>query len=145
MIILVFCFYLGVEKVQINTDSQNAVRFLTHFIRKWEANGWRNRKGLPVRNQNLIRLLDHYTHLVTVKWVNVYQFHIISLPIKVSFRRYFQNYVPSCAGVRGNVEADRLAKSASAAEKKSKESSYSKRASDQSSKNNRKTRRFKPY
>lgn len=62
-------FYLGVEKVQINTDSKNAVRFVTYFISKWEANGWRNIRGHPVRNQDLIQQLYEYTHLVTIKWV----------------------------------------------------------------------------
>lgn len=63
-------FYLsGVDKVQVNTDSKNSVRFVTYFISKWEANGWRNIKGFPVRNQNLIRQLHHYSQLVTIKWV----------------------------------------------------------------------------
>lgn len=67
---ILFLTLVGVEKVQINTDSQNAIRFLTYFIGKWEANGWRNIKGLPVRNQNLIRQLDDYSRLVAIKLVN---------------------------------------------------------------------------
>ncbi|XP_046454413.1 ribonuclease H-like isoform X2 [Daphnia pulex] len=117
----------GVDKVQINTDSKNSVRFVTYFISKWEANGWRNIKGLPVRNQNLIRQLYHYTQLVTIKW----------------------NYVPSCGGVHGNVEADRLARIASAAcagKGKRQNLSMKRTSEDPPSRiNNRKLRRYCPY
>ncbi|XP_057381052.1 uncharacterized protein LOC130703633 [Daphnia carinata] len=120
----------GVDKVQVNTDSKNSVRFVTYFISKWEANGWRNIKGFPVRNQNLIRQLYHYSQLVTIKW----------------------NYVPSCGGVRGNIEADRLARIASAAcatasgKRKSRYVSVRKISEDRPNRmHNRKLQRYSPY
>ncbi|XP_032795668.2 uncharacterized protein LOC116932058 [Daphnia magna] len=117
----------GVDKVQVNTDSKNSVRFVTYFISKWEANGWRNIKGFPVRNQNLIRQLHHYSQLVTIKW----------------------NYVPSCGGVRGNIEADRLARIASAAcvgKRKTQNLSVRKISEGRPNRmSNRKLQRYSPY
>jgi hypothetical protein len=146
----VFVIFPGVDKVQINTDSKNSVRFVTYFISKWEANGWRNIKGLPVRNQNLIRQLYHYTQLVTIKWVLINKLLLFLVYTKLYLRCFLcKNYVPSCGGVRGNVEADRLARIASAAcaGKRKRQNVSMKRTSEDSRNriNNRKLRRYCPY
>ena len=39
----------------IRTDSRYAIGALTEWCHKWRQNGWRNSKGHPVKNQDLIR------------------------------------------------------------------------------------------
>jgi len=42
----------------IRTDSQYAMKAVTEWIRGWKDNGWVNSQGAPVKNQELIRLID---------------------------------------------------------------------------------------
>lgn len=64
-----FALFTGVTKLQINTEYENAVRFMLYFIFKWENNGWLTVKGTPVKNQVLIRELDYYSRFLEIKWV----------------------------------------------------------------------------
>lgn len=40
--------------VTIHSDSEYAVKCITQWIYRWQANGWRNANGVPVKNQDLI-------------------------------------------------------------------------------------------
>lgn len=58
--------------VSVHTDSayvSNA--FLKNWISGWEKNGWKTSKKDPVENQDLWKLLLHYTKIHNVKWVKV--------------------------------------------------------------------------
>lgn len=58
--------------VSVYTDSayvSNA--FLKNWIAAWEKNGWKTSKKEPVENQDLWKLLLHYTQVHKVKWVKV--------------------------------------------------------------------------
>jgi len=58
--------------VSVHTDSayvSNA--FLKKWILGWEKNGWKTSKKEPVENQDLWKLLLHYTQIHKVTWVKV--------------------------------------------------------------------------
>ena len=60
----------GVKKLQINTDYENIIKFVTYFIFKWENNGWMTVKGTSVKNQALVRELDYWINFLEIKWVD---------------------------------------------------------------------------
>lgn len=58
--------------VSVHTDSayvSNA--FLKNWILGWVKNGWKTSKKDPVENQDLWKLLLHYTKIHNVTWVKV--------------------------------------------------------------------------
>lgn len=42
------------RNVTIHSDSDYAVKCMTQWIHRWQANGWKNANGLPVKNRDLI-------------------------------------------------------------------------------------------
>ena len=44
---------------------------LKNWIAGWKKNGWKTSKKDPVENQDLWKLLLHYTHIHNVTWVKV--------------------------------------------------------------------------
>jgi len=46
-----------VKHLVIKSDSAYVVNGITEWVKKWQANGWRNAKGQPVVNQDLWRTL----------------------------------------------------------------------------------------
>uniref|UniRef100_A0A914VIL3 ribonuclease H n=1 Tax=Plectus sambesii TaxID=2011161 RepID=A0A914VIL3_9BILA len=79
---------LDYDRVILRTDSNLLIRSLEDYIHKWVHNGWITAKGTPVKNrQELESIYEHMDN------------------IEVIFE-----HVPAHAGIRGNVEADRLAR-----------------------------------
>lgn len=69
---LEFLWLAGKPLAVIYTDSEYSKKALTVWYKKWEANGWKNSKGEPVKNATLIKnclgmLQDNPN--VTFKWV----------------------------------------------------------------------------
>lgn len=52
------------NKISLYTDSEYSIKCLTKWIKEWETNGWKNTKGLSVKNSDLIkvirRIMDKY-------------------------------------------------------------------------------------
>lgn len=58
--------------VSVHTDSAYVLNaFLKKWILGWEKNGWKTSKKEPVENQDLWKLLLHYTQIHKVTWVKV--------------------------------------------------------------------------
>jgi ribonuclease HI len=59
--------------ITIKSDSQYAVKCMNEYIGKWDRKGWRNSRGDPVANQDLIReasrLGDELKELGRVRYV----------------------------------------------------------------------------
>lgn len=49
----------GAEPLTIESDSQYAINCSTAWVRGWKKNGWKNSKGQPVKNRELIEAIDH--------------------------------------------------------------------------------------
>ena len=49
----------GAEPLTIESDSQYAINCSTTWVRGWKKNGWKNSKGQPVKNRELIKAIDH--------------------------------------------------------------------------------------
>ncbi|MGO5149838.1 RNase H family protein [Bifidobacterium boum] len=49
----------GAEPLTIESDSQYAINCSTAWVRGWKKNGWKNSKGQPVKNRELIKAIDH--------------------------------------------------------------------------------------
>jgi len=54
--------------VKVFTDSQYVKKGITEWIKRWEANGWRNSKKEPVKNIDLWRELRALSHDVKPLW-----------------------------------------------------------------------------
>ncbi|SPO26060.1 related to Ribonuclease H [Ustilago trichophora] len=78
------------RRIIIRTDSMYSINTVTEWLPKWERNGWRNARGQPVSNQDLIKRLDYELYQHTPE------------PIL--------EYVEAHSGLAGNEEADRLAR-----------------------------------
>ncbi|WP_288271674.1 ribonuclease H [uncultured Bifidobacterium sp.] len=48
----------GAEPLTIESDSQYAINCSTAWVRGWKKNGWKNSKGQPVKNRELIKAID---------------------------------------------------------------------------------------
>lgn len=77
------------DRLVIFTDSEYSMKATTLWIHNWKKKNWRNAKGKPVENQDLIKkidaLLQKHPDKIEIKWVRAH------------------------VGVKGNEEADRLA------------------------------------
>ena len=61
----------GIDKLQINTDSQFLIRCITEWLPKWQRNGWRLSDGGVVKNK--VQLEDLHYNLkenINIKWVS---------------------------------------------------------------------------
>lgn len=56
--------------ITIYSDSQYSIHCVSSWFPKWKANGWRNSKGQPVANAELIqKIVEANTYKTTFKWV----------------------------------------------------------------------------
>ncbi len=58
-------------KVDIYTDSRYVKDCLTSWLANWKANNWRTKDKKPVKNQDLIKMIDQFQnyHFITWHWV----------------------------------------------------------------------------
>jgi len=78
-----------ITKLQVNTDSQFLIDCVTKWVKGWKKNGWMTAAKQPVKNKEELVELDKLLQEgnITVKW----------------------NHVKGHSGIKGNVEADKLA------------------------------------
>ncbi|XP_072385961.1 ribonuclease H-like [Diabrotica undecimpunctata] len=82
----------GVQKVKIFTDSQFTISCMTKWITNWKRNNWKTASGGPVKNKEDLQKLDTIIGTFSeVKWV----------------------HVAGHRGIKGNEEADKLAREGS--------------------------------
>uniref|UniRef100_A0A6P7GT89 Ribonuclease H1 n=1 Tax=Diabrotica virgifera virgifera TaxID=50390 RepID=A0A6P7GT89_DIAVI len=82
----------GVKKVKIFTDSQFTINCMTNWIKNWKRNNWKTASGGPVKNKEDLQKLDTIIgNFSEVKWV----------------------HVAGHRGIKGNEEADKLAREGS--------------------------------
>lgn len=64
-------------EVDLYTDSQYLRKGMTEWMKAWKANGWRNSKKEPVKNDDLWKLLDQLAsqHKVNWHWVKGHSGH----------------------------------------------------------------------
>ncbi|XP_012265867.2 ribonuclease H1 [Athalia rosae] len=86
----------GVKKLKINTDSQFLISCITQWMPKWKKNGWRKADGEHVINKEELILMEKALQPLEIAW----------------------NHVRGHAGVRGNEEADKLARAGANAQRK---------------------------
>ncbi|XP_032796784.2 ribonuclease H1 isoform X1 [Daphnia magna] len=83
----------GIQKLQINTDSQFLIKCITQWMPKWQKNGWKISTGGDVKNKEQLEELHRaLKNNVEIKW----------------------NYVKAHKGIEGNEHADLLAKAGAA-------------------------------
>lgn len=87
----------------IRTDSKYVINCITNWLKKWEINGYKNLKGSPVHNQDLIK------DCISLRR------HLAMDDKLVRFE-----HVRAHNGEEGNIEADKLARKAA----KSKEAKF---------------------
>ena len=62
---------LGIDKLQINTDSQFMIKCVTEWMPRWQKNGWKLSAGGDVKNR--VQLVDLHNAMdklnVEVRWV----------------------------------------------------------------------------
>ncbi|KAG7696438.1 hypothetical protein KL930_003093 [Ogataea haglerorum] len=88
-------------KFQIMTDSRYVIGCLTQWYHRWQSNGWRNRKGKSVANQDEIRAI-----LANVQAINTQYANIGWGPL--CFKHVYGH-----SGIYGNEMADQLATASS--------------------------------
>ena len=57
------------RRVRLTTDSQYVRMGVTHWIRRWKANGWRTAGRTPVKNRALWERLDALAAMHQVEWL----------------------------------------------------------------------------
>ncbi|CAI5445768.1 unnamed protein product [Caenorhabditis angaria] len=77
------------DKVIIRTDSDLLVKTMTIYINKWKNNNWKRYDGKPVKNRDVVELIDS---------------------LESNFQEVVYEHVPAHNGVHGNERADFLAK-----------------------------------
>ena len=89
IIALVQCKTLGIDTVEIHTDSKYVKDGITKWIKGWKSNNWKLGKGnSDVLNKCLWELLDNIQNQLEVKW----------------------KWVEAHMSITGNLRADELAK-----------------------------------
>jgi len=92
LIAIIRCLEMDLDpahRMIIKTDSKYCISCVQEWLPKWERNGWKSSAGQPIKNQAVIRYLDHL---------------LKNRPAHVKFV-----YVKGHAGEIGNEGADRLA------------------------------------
>jgi len=79
---------MGLNSIELRTDSLYTVKAMKTWVKRWENNGWKGDGGKPITNVEEIIRLDELCEEVDVTWVHVH----------------------GHSGVYGNKQADRLAK-----------------------------------
>ena len=57
-----------VSRITVYTDSIYAYNIATQWIAKWKANGWRTSSGKPVKNRDMIAVLEAQLLSVRQEW-----------------------------------------------------------------------------
>ncbi|KAM9200923.1 ribonuclease H1-like [Dugong dugon] len=78
---------LNMDKLIIKTDSKFVIRGVTEWMGNWKQNGWKTASGRDVVNRSDFEKIDQASRGMDIQW----------------------EYVPGHQGIKGNVEADRLA------------------------------------
>jgi len=79
---------MGLEQVEVRTDSSYVVKGITSWIVTWRRNGYLTSTKKPVKNADLFKLLDKLNQAMDITWV----------------------HVAGHCGIYGNENADNLAK-----------------------------------
>ena len=58
-------------KIKIHSDSQYSINSVTRDIKKWKRNGWRTSGGEPVKNIELIKIIDVFNSNYNVTYKKV--------------------------------------------------------------------------
>lgn len=87
----------GTEQYTVYTDSKYAQNSITTWSKNWESNGWKNSKGEPVANRDIIE-----KSIKTMKDINESYREKALGELEIA-------YVPGHKGVPGNEGADKLA------------------------------------
>ena len=61
--------FLGIIKLQVNTDSQFLIQCITEWLPKWQLNGWKVATGEDVKNKLELMELYEAKKGIDVKWV----------------------------------------------------------------------------
>ena len=63
----------GVQRLQVNTDSQFVINCITKWVANWKKNGWKTAAGKPVVNKEDLVELDRLvaSGKVDIKWAYV--------------------------------------------------------------------------
>ena len=59
------------SKYYIVTDSDYSINCVTKWYRGWEKNGWKNKKGDPIKNPELIQPIIELLKALNVKFIHV--------------------------------------------------------------------------
>lgn len=78
---------MGLDSIEIRTDSSYTIKSMTEWIPKWEKNGWKTSSNTDVLNKDQMIRLNYLCSQVNIKWT----------------------HVPGHRGVHGNEMADKLA------------------------------------
>ncbi|XP_018564076.1 ribonuclease H1 [Anoplophora glabripennis] len=88
----------GEDKAKILTDSEFTINCMTKWIKNWKKNNWKTASGGSVKNKEDLQILDTIMKTFTdIKWV----------------------HVAGHNGIKGNEEADKLARQGALRYKKS--------------------------
>lgn len=102
----------GIDKLQINTDSQFLISCVKEWMPRWRTNGWKLSSGGDVKNrEQLVDLQDALESTrVQVNWVNIFRWRHRLISRSQLEHLPLQNYVKAHCGIEGNEQADTLAK-----------------------------------
>ncbi|XP_066918467.1 ribonuclease H1-like [Clytia hemisphaerica] len=78
---------MGLDDLELRTDSTYTIKSMTEWIPRWERNGWKTSKGTDVLNKEQMIRLNDLCKRIDIKWT----------------------HVRGHKGIHGNEEADRLA------------------------------------
>ena len=59
------------RKIKIFTDSLYSINCVTKWIRNWKRNGWKNKKGEPVVNKDIIADIDTISKNKIIRYVHM--------------------------------------------------------------------------
>lgn len=59
------------NNIVIYTDSNYSINCITKWIKNWKKKGWKNSKGQPVAHSDLIKKIDEYRNIKTIKFKHI--------------------------------------------------------------------------
>jgi ribonuclease HI len=71
VLLLVKQYCIPGDSVYIHSDSEYSIKSLTEWIHGWKQRGWKNSKGAPVENQDLIKPIDEEKHQLLMRNIAV--------------------------------------------------------------------------
>ena len=104
----------GIDKLNVNTDSQFTINCATKWMDKWKDNDWTLSNGKPVANREDLEKLDTAMTGMDIKWVMFFRRPLIwdlsnMMRGETKCSYFLQSYVAGHRGHYGNEAADRLA------------------------------------